>query len=221
MAPSVTNAITANGVTLDIAGDETFLQSLARELSDPLSLHYVNQYNAVVSTLRERAPVLSPIDITNARAVQFARSNPPQLASAILQSLQHRIGSEIADGIEAGETVSGIKDRVNAIVGDPKAAERIARTETTYAFTQAREAAWIDSKVVKAKEWLLSSDPCPICEGVARIRRIVPIGQPFFKMGDTFPTTDGRIFVVNFRNIDAPPIHPNDRCSFGAVFIEG
>lgn len=206
------------GLSMRLSSDSTINEALADAISDPLMRRFLIEYNRTVGNLDD--PDLGEIDMTNDRAVAYLRENPPKLANQILQTLDQRIGDALADGIEQGEDLGGLRGRVESIIGDPKAAERIARTESAHAFMEAREGAWMDSNVVMGKEWLLSSDPCPICEGIVATRRTVPKGEAFYSMGDTIPTTDGKSFSVNWRDIKGPPAHPNCRCSMGAVFVE-
>lgn len=81
LAPRVVEAVTPSGVALDLANDETLIEALAAEVRDPLSARYLLSYNDVVQDLAERA-ALTPIDLTNFRAVEYLRQNPPRLAGA-------------------------------------------------------------------------------------------------------------------------------------------
>lgn len=212
----IVDSVTERGVGIPIAGSQAFLDELARVLSDPLSQRFLAEYNATAATVD-----MAPIGSTSARAVQFLRTTPAQVASGVLQSVGQRLNTALADGVEAGENIDQLKSRVGEVLGPdaaPHAAERIARTESAHAFIQARRSAWLDSGRVKAAEWILSSDPCPICKGIRAARGIVPVDQPFYKRGEVVQRTDGGSFAVTFRDIEGPPGHPNCRCSMGAIF---
>jgi hypothetical protein len=97
-------------------------------------------------------------------------------------------------------------------------AERIARTESARAYLTAREESWQEIGGVRAKRWLLSADPCPICQTMAENYREAPVGTPFLSKGATIQLLDGTMFRNDYADMDVPPAHPQCRCSMAAVF---
>lgn len=85
--------------------------------------------------------------------------------------------------------------------------EMIARTETIRSANYGAEEGMRQAGVTR-KEWLTSGDGCPDC--LEMNGRVISIGGNFIDMGGTLPAS-GR--VSNYEEIQAPPLHPNCRCT--------
>lgn len=98
--------------------------------------------------------------------------------------------------------------------------EMIARTETARFVELGKVEQWKDTDVVKGKRWLLSPDPCEVCKAVASQSDIVPVGDAFFKKGDTLGLAGGGSVTFDYEDVDGPPAHPGCRCTMVPV-VEG
>jgi len=66
--------------------------------------------------------------------------------------------------------------------------------------------------VVEGKEWLVAFDE-RTCEFCMSVKGEYNLDQEFFEKGDTVTGTEGGKLPVNFSNVEAPPLHPNCRCT--------
>ena len=153
-------------------------------------------------------------------AVQYLRERERTLVETLRESVNERLSRTLQESIEAGETIRETTMRVSEVIGPEataNAAERIARTETSNAYLEGRLEQFNASPSVEGVEWLLSSNPCPVCLGIHARSKTVKKGTPFVKAGETFP---GTITQNKMGDIYRPPAHPNCRCSAGAVLTE-
>lgn len=148
----------------------------------------------------------SALDYLNTYTVRLAREIPDDLASSL--------NDAIRSGLTAGDTYDQITTRINIEMPEIARwrAERVARTETSYAMTEGRRLAWGDLDI-KEKQWLLSGNPCEFCEAVAlQYAGPIPMNQPFYRVGETIVGTEGGTYLVTWRDVQGPPLHPNDAC---------
>lgn len=137
----------------------------------------------------------------------------PRLADEITRETEARLKAAIADGMRAGETIPQLTARVNDALGfeAPLRAERIARTEV--AFIRGRgHLAGMEAAGHKEKRWVLAPGACKFCQTVAA-QGAIPIKEPFAKLGETIVADDGSTYTVSWVPVQAPPLHPYDRCT--------
>lgn len=106
--------------------------------------------------------------------------------------------------------------------------ERVARTERQYAQSYARSVAWERSPVVRGKKFVLSADPCPLCQaafGHTQGKTYRPT-EVIFEHGTRLEAgtkADGSPQMVSLdymaEGLLGPPIHPNCRCRIESVLI--
>jgi len=109
-----------------------------------------------------------------------------------------RIGAYVRTGQEAGDTAVEIARGLDAwgLVESRNRANLIARTSTSWSYNEGAQAGYKDLGV-KRKEWIASSDACPlICEPVNG--EVVDLDQSF-SVG-----------------VQHPPAHPNCMCTSAA-----
>jgi len=123
------------------------------------------------------------------------------------------IKKRIVDSVAKGETMDEMKKRIrNLFVSAEKyRADRIARTETVRYNVTATEQAFVESNVVKYKEWFVNPGACDICEPMRGKR--IKVGETFFKEGDT---TNG--YTVSYGDVYGAPLHVNCRCDLTPIF---
>lgn len=152
----------------------------------------------------ERARAIDPVAITEALAsapAQYLRQRQTSMITTVSRTLGERIRASLAEGVERGEGVKELTERVLALRADYQtwAAERIARTETAAAYVSSKRHAWGLLGIARWR-WDLSTAPCEICRArAADLARRYPRGVP----------VDG--------DEEAPPMHPNCNCSIIAV----
>lgn len=134
----------------------------------------------------------------NQGAADYAADSTAKLIKDIDNSTKDMIRGTVKSAVEEGWSTSDLADELqeNYAFSD-KRAEVIARTELADANVQGALAAYKDSGEVVGKEWLLSSDPCPVCEDAADMGK-VDLDDDFGGTGD-------------------PPAHPNCTCDIAPV----
>lgn len=73
-----------------------------------------------------------------------------------------RIQQSIATSLKLGEDITDAKIRLTKIIGDPKRAELIARTETVRSYSKG-VTTFGKTAGYTQKVWEISSDPCEVC----------------------------------------------------------
>lgn len=167
---------------------------------------------------------LDDVEDISQKLSEFLENNALDLAGNIAGSIKDSIRQALIDGLSANETVQELQSRieeqidsfatvnVSAVLDDDgnvaraghvrrisrsTAAETIARTEANRAFNEGNLDA-LDQAGVEQVQFLLASDACPECVGVAE-------SAPGDKLGKSvsLPEATGVI-----------PVHPNCRCTW-------
>lgn len=143
-----------------------------------------------------------------------------------------QLKATLIQGIENNESLSGLKDRVRAVFDAPTAdgtpmsdyrAAMIARTEVAEAQTTGTIAGYKATGLKMRKAWLLAGGACPFCETAAaqfNADNGIDLDQPFFPLGSTITAADGSTMAIDYRAIQAAPLHPQCRCSVESVLDE-
>lgn len=121
---------------------------------------------------------------------------------------------ELNDGIENGEGISELTDRVNRVYGfsDEYRAERTAKTEVFRTANDAAHEAWKQTGVVKSIKWYTARDEM-VCEFCGPMDgTVISIEKSFFDEGDTVSGSDGGTLDLSYDSVNNPPLHPNCRC---------
>lgn len=159
-------------------------------------------------------------------SVRLAR----RAATAVNRHTAIRVSAILGDGIQEGETVDQLADRVQEWAGrrgDEDRATRnravtIARTEASRASRSAEVEAWKSTGLVVGKRWSLAPDPCEFCEAMSAqfSENAVGIEQAFLGRGAVLTGADGGMMEIDYEAIDGPPLHPNCRCSLQPELID-
>ncbi len=139
-----------------------------------------------------------------------------KFAHEINQTTADLLREELLDGMELGETIAQLSDRIAGLSDEwveGWRSEMIARTETTRATTVGNIEAWRSTGVVERKVWLPAGDACPFClamDGIA-----VGLDENFLDEGDTqeveWREQDIQM-TQGYGDVKGPPLHPNCRC---------
>lgn len=114
-----------------------------------------------------------------------------KLVTNVTDTTVKRIQTSINTSITLGEDIQTAKARLIKVVGDPKRAELIARTETVRSYSMGVTTFGKEAGYTK-KVWEISSDPCEVCQ--QNSGAVVDIDG-------TFPSGDTEA-----------PAHPRCRC---------
>lgn len=123
------------------------------------------------------------------------------LANSKFKQVRERVRSILVEGLEKGESAEKITETLTKEFSHMKKyeARRIAVTETNRAFNRTREAVYLKSGMVKAKQWIVTWDDRLSEDCRAMANQVVPLGQSFITYSGTM--------------VEAPPLHPNCRCT--------
>jgi hypothetical protein len=111
----------------------------------------------------------------------------------------------LAKGLDEGEALTVLAQRVQALFTDPFRAWRIAATEAKRAASGGALLAAQDSGVVSGKRWLASSDACERCLALDGEER--KLDEPFW-----VDPKGGPYAVCQY-----PPLHPFCMCDFTEI----
>lgn len=138
---------------------------------------------------------------------EFLKRNTTLFAGTVTQTTTDGIRAVIAEGLEAGEAIPGIRGRIESYAGFNRSrANMIARTETIRAQGEAEIEAWKETRIVSSVVWYTAGKPCDYC---------APMHGKDVSIGSAFMTDDD-IRMMGLKPyggvLQAPPLHPNCRC---------
>lgn len=132
-----------------------------------------------------------------------------------------RLRKTLSMGMELNEAVPDLRKRVTGIFEglERYSAERIARTETIWAWNEGAIQGYIQSGVVEKKQWLSSGDSrscdfCPTLDG-----KIISVEAYFFEKGSKYEVGENSLSFV-YEDVGHPPLHPNCRCTIVPIIEE-
>jgi len=123
-------------------------------------------------------------DVTNPRVAEFIRTFGLQKATSVMDSLKEEIANSLAIGVEAGEGIPELKNRIQHSYAGFKdegwKATRIARTEVISASNQGALEAYKQSGLRLKKGWLSSHLPDARDEHLLmESRKPIPVDRDF------------------------------------------
>jgi HK97 family phage portal protein len=104
---------------------------------------------------------ISPFDIGPYPTIsEYIRTKTLTFSFEVNETTLNRLRTELSEGIEAGETMRELTERVDGVFGfaEKVRAERIARTETVGASNYGTVRAYQESGIPLEKEWLTARD---------------------------------------------------------------
>jgi len=161
-------------------------------------------------------------DVQNPEVTKWLKSYMPIFSEKLEAVSAKKLRASLIEGIEAGEGVPGLANRVYEIYKDWgfTRAETIAQNQVIRASSRAALNVYRQSGVVKKKIWITYFDErtCPHCEMMDG--KVIGIETNFFDLGDeSIAKVDGKeqILKMNYEEIEGPPLHARCRCAVGAV----
>lgn len=130
------------------------------------------------------------------------------LSVEVSEATRNIIREQIGEGLERGEPVSVIAERIQGEAFSPRRANLIAQTESSRA-QHAGQAVAAKELGVTEWSWLASSDACDVC--LSLDGKVVKIGEPFY----VWPTGNPAYRVVYHA-----PAHPSCFCTNAEVMPE-
>jgi hypothetical protein len=125
-----------------------------------------------------------------------------RFAQGIDQTTADALREELMDGMENGETISQLADRISDLSDEwveGWRSEMIARTETARAFTTGHIEAWKSTGVVSRKVWVAADDACFTADSLVLKYegcRVVPVAIGTIQKGDLVVGGSGKPCLV-------------------------
>ncbi len=155
--------------------------------------------------------------VHTAAVTGYLKKQPIKFATSVNKTTNLKIREQLAEGIEAGESLDKISKRISNVFSEAKGyrANSIARTEVSRATNFATVEGYKQSEVVTGKKWLTALDErtCKACN--AMNGKIVSIDKNFFDKNETFQD-----FKFDYDAVAQPPLHVSCRCTVTPVIIE-
>jgi hypothetical protein len=191
-----TQVIKAYDITVDISETEYQQEQaiLFRLLFNDIPM-MVALGSQSAATLYEITQPFTPVDLLVQKA---AASLTTQLAETITAHTKQQIIDSIKVSLKSGESITDATARMDKIIGDPRRAERIARTESVRSFSTGIITYGL-STGASTKTWQTVNNPCDLCISVVRLNENATVG-----IADSFKSLVGPLF--------GNPAHPNCRC---------
>jgi HK97 family phage portal protein len=222
IARMVESAVNSAGPAGTVTIQGSLIDSLASTMLDQITgTVLIGAQNGLERIGREVNPEDDAFSVIPTNAIDYYSERMPKLAGDIGNTLAEQVRGRIVSALEQGSTIEQIKSDLLAEVPDitDARAEAIARTETSDALNNGERLAWQQAGIQEV-QWELAGGPCPICEAVAaKFNKPHPIGTPFFKLGESISTASGP-FTFDYKEVQAPPAHPNCRCTLIPI-VEG
>lgn len=151
-------------------------------------------------------------NIDRADVTAYLNAEGGRLISSVSESLAAAVGNRVASMTASGANMADIQASVADMGIADWSAERIVRTEWSFAYNEGARRVWADEGV-EGKDFLLAGGPCPICEAAHEQHggSEHPIDQPYYRAGDSI-VAGGKTYTFQ-RDMQGPPWHPNCRCT--------
>lgn len=204
---NLTEAVSKKAAGEKMKISQIFHTTQEEKLSINFILPYIEEF--LKESGQEALNIISPQnDFTSSAEVQKRiRERARLFADSVNNTTLTGLDETLAEGIEAGEGITSLSDRVSQVYEDFPAyrTEMIARTEATAANNEGMLEGYRQSGVANAKEWINAGD-----DRVRPGHRDKPEG-----VGGEMVLLD-----KNFSNGLAYPQEPNCRCVLGPAFVE-
>jgi HK97 family phage portal protein len=214
--------LSPSGLAYQLTGNEALVRAFNDVTAGPLGKLYLSGWNAGITDMVRAGRGGTLMSALTDDVLKYLGRFQGKARVSIFETVDNQVRNALIPGVEAGDSIDGLTQRLLDTMEKVTTygAERIARTESARAYLTSREESWQEIGGVKEKRWLLSADPCPICQTMAEKYNRAAVGQPFLAKGATITLLDGSLFTNDYADMDVPPAHPQCRCSMAAVFEE-
>lgn len=169
-----------------------------------------------------------PFDMTTETINQYLKESALNGVRSINKTTKNEIKAILVESAKNGDSVDQISRKITQKFSDfdSKRAKNVARTEVLKASNHASLEGFKQSGQVVGKEWFTALDElvCPYCSLMTNPNTgtgvVLPNDEKFFLKGETIIGTNGKPFYVDFEDVQAPPLHPNCRCTLLPVLRE-
>lgn len=166
-----------------------------------------------VKSLKATPSIVIPEWIEDPDVLTALENEMFKFARSINQTTADDLRAELMAGMENGETISQLADRISGLSDEwveGWRSEMIARTETARAFSTGHIEAWRSTGVVSRVVWTAAGDACPFCQQMDGT--VIELGENFFDQGEEQTVAwKGQEIVMghDYSDVNGPPLHPN------------
>lgn len=184
-------------ISIMFVGNDDHIHRLEDQTGDVLKTSLVRGGNDTFRQLADKLDQGAEFDVAQESASNWIRENGLDSAKKINDTIKGEMRVILSNGVDEGLSVSEMADQIEELTGTPiNRAERIARTEVLKGYQEGSLEGARQSGVVVGKSWLTAQDDrvddsCLENEADG----VIPLNSSFSS------------------GIDAPPDHPNCRCS--------
>jgi SPP1 gp7 family putative phage head morphogenesis protein len=160
------------------------LDNSRKEFLTSMGRQHTLALNAAGQELMKELGKDDPFQFAPAKVIAFLRGRETKLAN-LPQEVSDQIRQTLEDGLQAGDTMDQLADRVRAECNDisSQRATTIAQTETSAAYGAGRQEAMQEAGIT-LKQWLTSGNANVRPAHQAANGQIVPVDEPFIVDGE-------------------------------------
>lgn len=137
-------------------------------------------------------------------------------AESVNTTTYEKLKNVIQEGIANNESIPKISERVRDVFeeADKSRSVTIARTETIRANNLGHLEGYKQSGIVHAKEWMVALDErtCEFCLQMEKEYSVRGLDEEFLTKGSILRGVNGGEMVIDYSDLQAPPLHPRCRC---------
>lgn len=153
-------------------------------------------------------------DVVNPEVQKWLKEYVPVFSNNLEAVSAEKLRRELMAGLDAGESIPELIKRVNGTYANwnKQRSFDIAQNQVIRASNRSANFAYIQSGVVRKKQWLTHHDKrtCDFCAEMDG--KIVSVETDFFEIGETF-TVKKRTMKIDYEDITTAPLHNRCRCS--------
>ena len=169
--------------------------------------------NELLDMVGERPELRIAFDVEDPHYIDAFGRESQRFIRSVNDETERQIRLAIQAGIESGENIQQLKQRLEATFGTaPARAEMIARTETARFNGIGRIEQMRQAGLPMKKSWALAGGACELCRAIDK-KGAISLDGVFWNLGETLIGDEGGVYVNNYAPVMSHPAHPNCRCA--------
>lgn len=136
-----------------------------------------------------------------------------KMSTTFNEETLNSLRSTLEEGVLAGEGNDDLARRIGKVYRQAAGyrAERIARSESSFASNTSTLDAYQQNPYVIAKEWFANPGACEFC--MALHGQTISLEEPYALDGTSVNGESGASYSVSYGDVGNPPLHPNCTCT--------
>lgn len=157
----------------------------------------------------------SVFDMRTQAVQQFLESDAVKGIKVTNKVTRAKLRDALANAIKENKSIPDTAREIRKVFAEANVSrsKKIARTEVLRAQNRSTLEAYRQSGIVAGKQFFTALDE-RVCEWCAPMHgRTKSLEIPFFYKGESFIGMEGGKIELDYEDVDAPPLHPNCRCT--------